>query len=123
MPVEAAPLQVGEEVMIVPGPRLRRRIRRPAAIGRHVYRAIGGHHRRRYLAAAWRPRASRPAESSGICRRRVGVPRRQGRRKIIPDGGAAGVGLLAGPSDQQIGCGRVTGGWRRAVLAPRAGGL
>jgi hypothetical protein len=34
MPVEAAPLQVGAEVMIVPGPRLRRRIRRSAAIVR-----------------------------------------------------------------------------------------
>ena len=30
------------------------------------------------------------------CRRRVGVPRRQGRRKIIPDGGAAGAGAARG---------------------------
>jgi hypothetical protein len=67
-------------------------------------------------------RASRPAESSGICRRRVGVPRRQGRAKIIPVGGATGVGLLAVTSDQQIGCCRVTGGWRRPALAWRAGG-
>jgi len=34
MPVKAAPLQVGEEVMIVPDPRLRRRIRRSAAMVR-----------------------------------------------------------------------------------------
>jgi hypothetical protein len=39
----------------------------------------------------------------------------------IPD--PAGAGSLAGPSDQQIHCGRVTRGSRRAVLAPRAGGL
>jgi len=56
-------------------------------------------------------------------RRRVGVPRRQGRAKIIPDGGATGVGLLAVTSDQQIPCCRVTGGCRRPVLAPSAGGL
>jgi hypothetical protein len=71
------------------------------------------------LPAAWRPRAGRSAESSDISRRRVGVPRREGRRKIIP----AGAGWLAGPSDQQIRCCRVTGGWRRPVLAWRAGGL
>lgn len=53
----------------------------------------------------------------------TGVPGRQGRAKIIPDGGAAGTGSLAVPSDQQIPCCRITGGCRRPVLAPRAGGL
>jgi hypothetical protein len=52
----------------------------------------------------------------------VGVPRRQGRAKIIPDGGATGIGLLAVTSDQQVLCCRVTGGcggrcWRRARAA------
>jgi len=59
--------------------------------------AIGGHHHRRYLPAAWRPRASLSAESFHISRRRVGVPRREGRAKIIPDGGATGAGSLAAP--------------------------
>jgi hypothetical protein len=84
---------------------------------------ISGHHHRAYQPAAWRPRAGRSAKSFDISRRRVGVPRRVGRRKIIPDGGAAGAGSLAGPSDQQILCCRITRGYRRPVLAPRAGGL
>jgi len=46
--------------------------------------------------------AGRPAESFDIARCRVGVPRRRGRAKIIPDGGATGVGSLAATSDQQI---------------------
>jgi hypothetical protein len=82
--------------------------------------AIGGHHHRRYLPAAWRPRASFSAESFHISRRRVGVPRREGRAKIIPHGGAAGAGSLAAPSDQQIHYRRITCGYRRPVLAPRA---
>jgi hypothetical protein len=53
----------------------------------------------------------------------AGVSRRRRRAKIIPDGGATGVGLLAVPSDRQVPCGRVTGGCRRRLLAPRAGGL
>ena len=57
--------------------------------------------------------------TAAICRRRVGVPQRQGRAKIIPDGGATGVGLLAVTSDQQILCCRVAGGCRGPVLAPR----
>jgi hypothetical protein len=44
------------------------------------------------------PAPARPAESFGISHRRVGVPRRKGRAKIIP----AGAGSLAGPSDQQV---------------------
>jgi hypothetical protein len=39
----------------------------------------------------------RSAESFDIARCRVGVPRWQGRAKIIPDGGAAGAGSLAPP--------------------------
>jgi len=50
-------------------------------------------------------RASRSAESFDISRRRPDVPQREGRAKIIPDGGAAGAGSLAATSDQQIhGC-------------------
>jgi hypothetical protein len=79
------------------------------------------HHRRRYLAAAWRPRASRPAESSGICRRRVGVPRRQGRAKIIPDGRATGVGLLAVTSDSRSFAARSLAGAAAGVGAARGG--
>jgi hypothetical protein len=74
-------------------------------------------------AAAWRP----PCRPSGgklwHLPAPVDGPRRQGRAGIISDGGAAGAGLLAGPSDQQIHCCRVTGGCRRPVLARRAGGL
>jgi hypothetical protein len=71
-------------------------------------------------AAACRPRAGRPAESFDISRRRVGVPRRQGRAKIIPDGGAAEAGSLAAPrTSRSIAAGSLagTGGrcWRRAV--------
>jgi hypothetical protein len=80
--------------------------------------------------------------SASVTWRRPGVPAPAVRRKALASAAAgsasrggrddgrssrtaaqAGVGLLAGPSDQQIGCGRVTGGWRRAVLAPCAGGL
>ncbi len=80
--------------------------------------------------------------TAGVTWRRLGVPApavrrraltspaagsasrgREGRAKIIPDGGAAGTGSLAATSDQQILCCRVTGGCRRPVLAPRAGGL
>jgi hypothetical protein len=45
-----------------------------------------------------------------IPRRRVGVPRREGQRKIVPDGGAAGTGWQAGRSDQQIHCCRSLAG-------------
>jgi hypothetical protein len=91
----------------------------PGRLGMRLQAVCG---RRTRWASGLASRASRPAESSGICRRRVGVPRRQGRAKIIPVGGATGVGLLAVTSDQQIGCCRVTGGWRRPALAWRAGG-
>ena len=55
-------------------------------------------------------------------RRRVGVPRRQGRAKIIPDGGATGVGLLAVTSDRRsLAAGSLAGAgnrcWRRARAA------
>ena len=75
------------------------------------------------LPAGGLPSPRRPSGGSfDISRCRVGVPG-GGRRKIIPDGGAAGPGSLAGPSDKQIhGC-RISRGYRRPVLAPRAGGL
>jgi hypothetical protein len=57
--------------------------------------------------------------TTGVTCRRLGVLRREGRAKIIP----AGAGSLARPPDQQIQCGRVTHGYSRPVLAPRAGGL
>jgi hypothetical protein len=60
-------------------------------------------------------------ESFDISRRRIGVPRREGRAKIIPGGGVAGAGsLAAAPSDQQIHCRLITRGYQRPVLAPRA---
>jgi hypothetical protein len=68
-------------------------------------------------------RAGRPAESFDIARCRVGVPRRRGRAKIIPDGGATGAGSLAAPSDQQILADGSLAGTGGPVLAPRAGGL
>jgi thioredoxin reductase len=100
---------------------------------------------RRTAAYSWRLRlfegstltARSVVIATGVTCRRLGVPapavrqealaspvagsasRREGRRKIIP----AGAGWLAASSDQQIRCGRVTGGCRRPVLAPRAGGL
>ncbi len=47
------------------------------------------------------------------------------RRVSVAAGGTSGHhsgrGRLAGPSDQQVHCGRVTGGCRRPVLSPRAG--
>ena len=57
-----------------------------------------------------------------IPRRQVGVPRREGQRKIVPDGGAAGTGSQAGRSDQQIRSCRSLAGiggrcWRRARAA------
>jgi hypothetical protein len=68
-------------------------------------------------------RAGRPAESFDIARCRVGVPRRRGRAKIIPDGGATGAGSLAATSDQQILAAGSLAGTGGPVLAPRAGGL
>ena len=46
-------------------------------------------------------RASHSAERPGISRCRASVPRRKGRAKVIPDGGAAGVWLAGASSDQQ----------------------
>jgi hypothetical protein len=62
----------------------------------------------------------RSAESFDISRRRIGSSRREGRAKLIPDGGVAGAGALAVPSDQQIHCRRIIRGYQRPVLAPRA---
>jgi hypothetical protein len=39
---------------------------------------------------------------------------------IIPDGGVAGAGSLTAPSDQQVHCRRITRGYQRPALAPRA---
>jgi hypothetical protein len=80
--------------------------------------------------------------TAGVTWRRPGVPAPAVRRKALASAAAgsasrggrdkrrssgrrrgAGIGLLAVTSDQQIPCCRVTGGCRRPVLAPRAGGL
>jgi hypothetical protein len=64
------------------------------------------------------PGAGRSAESSGVSRRRVGVPRREGRAEIIPDGGAAGAGSPArrlGPPGPLL-----PGHWRVPAAGPGA---
>jgi hypothetical protein len=76
--------------------------------------------------------------TTGVTCRRLGVPapavrqkaltspaagsasRREGRRKIIPAGAGWLAGWPFGPADP---CCRATRGYRRPVLAPRAGGL
>ncbi len=60
--------------------------------------AGAGPGRRRSARAA--SRANHSAESFGISRRQVGGPRRKGRGKIIPDGGAAGYAGIR--RDQQF---------------------
>ena len=78
----------------------------------------------------------------GVTCRRLAVPAPAVRRKALasPAAGSASrggrderrssrtaarpaTGSLADPSDQQIHCCRITRGYRRPVLAPRAGGL
>ena len=106
-------------------------VRRTAAYSCRLWLSEGGTLTARSVVITTGVTCRRPGVPASAVRRKAlaspaagpGVPRRQGRARIVPDGGAAGAGSLARPPDHQVHCCRITRGSRRPVLAPRAGGL